>query len=174
MFASGTNEYCLYGDNLERCEKCVDCTFIYDCQECYNSSTLHNCYHVYDGFDSQSCRYCEYISHCSNCEHCFACFGIHGEEYYILNQPVSKDEYEATMSDAEKRSMILQDYEHLKNNVTLKYYTGYNIENSTGDYLYNCQNLQHAYITENSKDSKYITFCRKTEDCMDFDFFGDT
>lgn len=98
-----------------------DCSFCFDAYECQDCSYLQDCWRTKDsadatfsdgselcyecfslGLNTYNCNFCNYIRTCAdceygellfNCKHCFGCVYLQSKEFYILNQPYSRDEY---------------------------------------------------------------------------------
>lgn len=80
-------------EEIVRLKDCVDCTHIQDCELCYNLMSASGCYNVDCSWwvtDSSDCMYSFCLQTCKNC---FGCTYLAHKEYYILNEPYSKEEY---------------------------------------------------------------------------------
>ncbi len=60
---------------------------------CYNSAFLTH---------STSCTECHYSSYLSNCSNCFGCFGLKNKKYCILNNQLTKEQYESAVKEIRK------------------------------------------------------------------------
>jgi DNA-directed RNA polymerase subunit RPC12/RpoP len=140
----------------------VDCTAVEYSElayECIDSDKLYRC-----AFD-QLCRNCVevYLStDCIDCNYCFGCAGLRHKEYYFFNEPLEKEEWHKRVKD------ILGDYTKLQsaltqaNNLRLhipqRYASIFSSENSTGNYLWNSNNLKDCFDVRGSDTCKYVTY----------------
>ncbi|MFA7278408.1 MAG: hypothetical protein WC101_05530 [Candidatus Gracilibacteria bacterium] len=60
------------------------------CYQVCSAHVLNNCNFCYFCVDSSNLEYCEYMI---NSHDCFGCISLHRKQYYILNQPYSKEDY---------------------------------------------------------------------------------
>lgn len=83
-----------------------------DCCDCgvITGELNYECYGVTK--DSYNNNFCSELTTCLNCEFCvvgynlkdcFGCAYLKGKQYYILNEPYSKEEYEETTKDLKKQ-----------------------------------------------------------------------
>lgn len=101
-------------------EQCFDCAEVEDCVNCIRLEKARDCMDVISwglpgellyccsriGYDSSRLKFCytcylnafelEYCINCINSKHCFGCVGLRGAEYCILNQQLTRAEYEKT------------------------------------------------------------------------------
>ena len=57
------------------CEGCRRCRFCAACRDC------------------EDCTYCEECVECVSCTYCLGCVGLEGQEFHVLNEPVSRSQY---------------------------------------------------------------------------------
>lgn len=93
-------EDCFYLQDVWRTKDSADLTFSDGTDLCYECFSLglgtYNC--NFSNF-IRSCSDCEYCELLFNCKHCFGCVGLQSKEFYILNQPYSRDEYFKKVAD---------------------------------------------------------------------------
>lgn len=77
-------EDCTY---CEECVECVSCTHAVRSVECDASSHLRDCRGCEDS------RYLLLCVECVSCTYCLGCVGLEGQEFHVLNEPVSRSEY---------------------------------------------------------------------------------
>jgi hypothetical protein len=129
-----------------------------------------------------------FSKNCIGCKRCFGCINLRNKEYWFLNQPCSKEEYEKKLAAlgldrssgihaaTEKVTMFFADFPR-------KYYNGANIEDSSGDYIlqtkgshavFNCrdiENMQHCQDVWRARNCQDLTetvendFCYSLEGC---------
>ncbi len=77
-------EDCTY---CEECVECVSCTHAVRSVECDASSHLRDCRGCEDS------RYLLLCVECVSCTYCLGCVGLEGQEFHVLNEPVSRSQY---------------------------------------------------------------------------------
>jgi len=102
---------------------------------------------------------CTLAYDCKSCTACLGCFGLRNQKYQILNQPVSQEEFEKKMQEVflNQNSFLAfkKEYDELLNDFPRKYYIGFNIEDSTGDYIQNAKHGQHCFNCRDVYEVKY-------------------
>lgn len=87
-------EDCMYIQDCWRTKDCIDMTFSDGTElsyECFSIGlNTYNCHFSNYIRGSSDCEYSELLF---NCKHCFGCVGLQSKEYYILNQPYSKEDW---------------------------------------------------------------------------------
>ncbi|PIZ73089.1 hypothetical protein COY07_02280 [Candidatus Peregrinibacteria bacterium CG_4_10_14_0_2_um_filter_43_11] len=162
--------YSLYGKNNVDCywipysELCYECIH---CDHCYQSIKLRDC------VDCANCMFCE---ECTGCEYCFGCFGLKHKKYYFFNEPLEKKEYEKRTAQISGSFENMKRVEAKARQHFLKYphkaVQVINCQNSTGDYLRNCKNVQEGYLFETAEEIKYGYIGFKIKNGMDMSSFG--
>lgn len=46
-----------------------------------------------------NCTDCQFCNQCRDCKNCFGCDGLRHKQYYILNEPYSREDYEKKVAD---------------------------------------------------------------------------
>ncbi|MCX6807383.1 MAG: hypothetical protein NTZ80_01050 [Patescibacteria group bacterium] len=149
---------CGFCNRCELCKHCLDCSLCYDCLSVLNSENSDNCF---------------FSSNLSGCSYCFLCTGLVKKQYYILNKPYSKQEYEAEIqkynfgsySDFDKaRKRLITELLPAR---IVRNVRQVNCENCTGDQLVNCSNCYNCYDTFDSQDCRYSNIGGGGKDSMD-------
>ncbi len=101
----------------QRCEGCNDCRFCTDCTDCIDCTYCDACVACSGCTQSKLCRDCERTSHsqlsracddcsyltlcvgCEQCVHCFGCVALSGAEFCILNEKLSRKEYQTRIAE---------------------------------------------------------------------------
>lgn len=98
VFDAVRSRDCLYGFNSYENIDCVDCSF----------TKTEIGYEVLGGGWNFNCDYCvfcvrcidsQFCFQCRDCKNCFGCDGLDHKQYYILNQPYSKEAYEKRVAE---------------------------------------------------------------------------
>ena len=160
LFAAENNEDCYYGRLVQTCKDCVDCDYIYDSQRCYGSLDCRNCYNTHFSEKSQGCNDVLFGFNLSGCSNCILCTNLRSKEYHVENKPVSKEEYERRraeiLASRESIASARMRFDELKKQAIVKYADLLKCENSTGDYLFNCQDTIRSFDTTNAKECAYV------------------
>ena len=90
---------CMYCLSISRCNDCLDLVFSRECQFCYSSVSLIRCYEVHNSKDCKDCTECFGCYDCQSCTKCYGCVGLFHQEHCIFNEKVSKEKYEAFISE---------------------------------------------------------------------------
>ncbi len=141
------SEYCYESINIKKCSRCM---WIYDCSDCV------------DVYFSRDCR---------GCSDCFGCVGLRNKQYYFFNENIGKDEYEKRVNKSVwNRSFINEmklKFSKFNKDIPVKFYHGIQVQNSTGDYIENSQNMKLSFNCRDNKDTAYMQDVWKVEDCLD-------
>jgi hypothetical protein len=172
LFTSSDCEECMYGSWCEHSTFLGDCYMANKCEYCYecmNISHCSKCMWCQDCVDSVDLRFC---IDCRGCLDCFGCVGLRKKQYHWFNQPLTKEEYEGKLAEhVFDRDFINQSMKKvlaLRVSKPIKYYHGFQVEDSTGDYIENCKNARHLFNCKDNKDTAYMQDAwEKNEDCRD-------
>lgn len=177
MFGNVSNEDCCYGHIVWQSQNCFDCLYCYRCAFCYECIDCVQCHAVLFSRDCDNCADSMFLVHCQGCRHCCGCVGLKNKEYYIFNEPHSREEYQAKLKQLNTGNH--RTIEAVRNRVNqlvgkeiVKQYHGFNCENVIGDYLYNCKNIYEGYDLKNCEDCRYSATMESLTDTMDCNFSG--
>lgn len=176
IFDTGDCEGCLYGHGLYRDIECVDCDYTHDSSYCYDCVYCQNCYEVRTGVMCRNTSTSEYVFNLRSCSHCFLSHNLEQKEYYILNQPFTRETYFAEVARLKSSIPDLKAYflEKVIGDTTTprKYYVGNSIENTTGNYMYNVKNCEEVFNASKLEDCAYVRIFEDAKDCYDCDMWG--
>ncbi len=180
VFNAAYNEQCYYCHSINRSKEAFDsmhldgCELVYGCfqsQQSYRSSYLIN---------SRNCMDSYFLKDCVNCKDCLGCFGLKDKQYYIFNQPYSKEEYVT-----ELKNMRLDTYEGMSEARKKfdEYISHFPIRslyqrltaNVSGNYIYESKNCINCFIVNGVERGKYVQFMETPpiKDVMDYTVWGD-
>lgn len=92
-------ERCYHCMFTEKSRDCFFCTYCRDCSECSRCTQCVDCHNCHDAsycVRSKNCSDSSYLilsENCAECVFCFGCVGLVKEEFHILNQKFSRQEY---------------------------------------------------------------------------------
>ncbi len=98
IFGCVRDEDCLYGHIVWDSKDCMDNLYIFRCQWCSNCTDCLDCYNTHFSTECAHCTDCYFSHDCRSCRNCFGCVNLRNKEYYFLNQPCTKAEYEKKLS----------------------------------------------------------------------------
>lgn len=153
-------EDCCYGYGFKKNISCMDGFYNLHCELCYDNVYIHKSYGIVGCQDCVNCSNSAFLKDCIGCKNCFLCTGLRDCEYYFENKKLTKSEYETQMKEIDLGSYAQYQFykkrlREMEKKMMVKEYTGYNIENSTGNYLQNCKNCDHCFDVENGEDLKH-------------------
>jgi len=178
LVESSTNENCLYGYWIQKSKHCVDCSHCNECEWCYE---CENCKQGYNLFFSQNCQTCSdswFLKNCIGCKNCFGCANLHHKEFYIFNEPHSKEEYGKKIITLKPHTYpevikTKQTFEKWRQEQFYKYAEITSSENCTGDYISESKDCYECYNASQARDCRYSHHVwRDTKDNMDVDTVG--
>ncbi len=171
IFAANDNEDSYYSTYLHRSKNVVDCFFTFDSERCYECVDCYDCYNVLYSEHVKNCIDSALLSNCQSCKHCFGCVNLVNKEYYIFNQPCSKEEFEQrfaeAMSDRTLLHLAKEKAEKLAMSLPHRFMSGHSNENVSGDHISYCKNVTDSYDMTYCEDCKYCVWWHKAKDCYD-------
>lgn len=174
--AGEANEDCYFNLFTKYSKDCADCTFAYHSQLCYETINAQNAYNVDSSMyadDSSNLHFC--FDAKSSRDSLFSA-NLRQKQYAIFNQVYSKGEFEKKLAEYDfgsytKRQEYLatwRDWQQQNAIYRAAYLT--NCENSSGNDLRNCKNVQHAFNASGCEDSKYLYDVLDAKDCQDLNY----
>ncbi|PIR48600.1 hypothetical protein COU80_02720 [Candidatus Peregrinibacteria bacterium CG10_big_fil_rev_8_21_14_0_10_55_24] len=164
-------EDCYYGKLLQSSKDCVDCSYTYNSELCYECFSIHKCYHCTALLFSQNCQDCLYSSNLNACKHCSLCTNLHQKEYYFLNEPLEKMEYEKKIAEfwgsAQKMREMREKLMSLREQQPQRYANIVNSQHCTGDFIENSKNCLDCYDVNESEDCRYVQVGVQVKDNFD-------
>jgi len=146
------NKNCYLSMVIEKCEDCMyvshsnnlrdsyDCSFLHDCELCYqclDSNKLYACISAQSCQNSSNLMFCY---DCIGCHDCVGCYGLRNKKNYIMNEPYTKEAYEAKLKVLEL--------------------------NKYSKFL-NCKNAHDCFDSFELQDCAYSTWIFNSHDCYD-------
>lgn len=175
IFGGANSEDCMYGKYIVQSKNCVDNLAIYNCELCYECIGCEKLYNCKFTFNSRNCSDCLMIDNCQGCKNCIGCFGLTQKEYYIFNQPYSKEDYEKFAKEyeyltPEKIESLRQKLQELSRTLPHRHAQNFNSENCIGNNIYSSKNCEHCFDINECEDSKFLNFSPKSRNTYDVVF----
>ena len=172
-------DYCeesLYLADAMHIRYCVDCLSINNCELCYACVECDNCYHTFYSERSSNCNDGYFLHDCRRCTNCSGCCNLVDKEYYIFNEPHTKEDYEAAAQQLLAPS-ALQDTEQRARELALtlpkKYYFGHSNEYFSGENIIHAKNSYYCFDVNEAENCRYCHYNGNIHDCMDHTIYGD-
>lgn len=173
--AGEANIDCHYCKFVKYSSNCIDCSFVYNselsyecvnCHKIYGSTFLNRC------LDSTNCHFCY---DCRGCTDCFGCWNLRNKQYYIFNQPYSKDEYRKKVQEFNRGSYsafreLQKDFAKHSKAALVRFATLTNCVRCTGDVQKNCKNVQYGFDATEAENSKWLYDVLDAKECYDLNF----
>ena len=170
-------EDCYYGYGFKNVRSCIDGFYnlqselLYDCIDC------HACYGLKGCQDCKNCHSSAFLRDCVGCKNCFLCVGLREKEYCFENEQLSREEYQQRMkandlcSNAHYTKCSSRRRE-LELKQPFKAFQGHNLENCSGDHLYNCKNVHASFDCEDVETGRFlyqvVTGAKDIYDCYQY------
>lgn len=143
-----------------RSRNCFDNLQTEECELCYGSVNLSKCYQALFSVDCENSRNVILSKDLIGCSDCFGSVNLRNKQYYIFNQPHTKEEYEAKMREfaigSQRNLARLTEQAHdLWLQYPTKHMQGSNNEDVSGEYVSNSKNAKHCYKAWGVQDCKY-------------------
>ncbi|MCX6721784.1 MAG: hypothetical protein NTY04_01135 [Candidatus Staskawiczbacteria bacterium] len=171
------NENSFYSYNLWDCKDSSDCLNAHRSELAYECIDTVDCYHIQYAQECRQCRDSIFIFDCRNCVDCVGCAGLRNKQYYILNQPHTKEEYKKELEklnlDTRDGLEIFSDkFKELLKSAIRESAIFTNCVNSTGNWLIDCKNVENSYQSRKVEDGKNLLSIVEAKDCMDYSYWG--
>ena len=106
------------------------------------------------------------------CKDCIGCAGLRKKQYCVFNEQLSKKEYEdfkskLNLCDPETRKKMKSELERLKLEIPHRYMQSLNVENASGNYVFQSKNAKNSYFTDRCEDVAYCMQVVDLKDCCD-------
>ena len=177
VFGGRGNERLYFANQTFDCRDSLDIAFSekiefsYELFECQRTNKLFFSHH------SQDCLESYYLIDCRNCTNCFGCVGLVNKQYYIFNEPHSKEDYlkftEENQGSHKKHLEFLKKLRELELALPHRYARIYKSVNSDGDDLVEAKNTHMSFTSRQTEDCKFMFLTRNnSKNCYDNTFQG--
>ncbi len=176
IYNSDYSESCQYGTEIESCKDCVDGIMIDSCESSYSCVNCQKCYRAFHCVDCEASSDIWFSRNLSGCQNCFGCVNLRNKNYYIFNEPYSKEEYLEKLEELKKDlpAAAVKAAEHALN-YPMKFMRGKQNTNVSGDYIHHSKDTLKTYIATEAQNCKYCMWLlvKPTKDCWDYTEYGD-
>jgi len=178
-FRSDYSENCAYTNTTSRNKDCLDVAFTNDSELSYELINSNKCYRAFWAQDCDECHDVWFSKDLTGCSNCIGCINLRNQQYHVLNQPYTKEEYTVKLSELNLGSLKgVEDFKKRAEEMFLKQprkqFHGRKNVNVTGDYIFNSKNVHDSYMGGNLEDVKYSQLLKSgpSKDAYDYTMFG--
>lgn len=172
------NERCMYGNRVFHNQYVVDVSNITNSELCYECVDVRKCHSCRYSIDCENCSDSYFLRSCISCKNCIGCMNLRQKEYCIFNEQFTKEEYEK-----KKEELNVNAYSGVKAlrkkaaefHLTLphRYVQTEQIQDSSGDHLYDSKNATECVDCSDLEDCKYCVRIFNVKSAMDYTAWGD-
>ena len=171
-FASWECEKVLYSDRALFSKDSLDLYAADKCELCYEAVDSSESYKLFFSQQCISCSESYFLFDCRNCRYCFGCVGLRNKQYYIFNQPYTKEEYEEKLKSLnlgsfDSLSSFYEKFSKIKTSYPIKFARVTNSINSVGDNIQNVKNCFHCFGMKEAENCKYLAHGFDIKDSYD-------
>ena len=177
-FGNHYEEDCIYGHYSTKNKNCADYLWLYASELCYESVFSKNCYNSIYLDHCENCDKCYFSIDLKGCKNCIGCANLRHKEYYVFNQPYTKEEYFKKL-----KSLNLDTYSgftkakdffasEFRRNFPFRSFYKTNCENCEGNNLENSKNLINCFDCTACEDCAHGFQIDETYDSMDMNCMG--
>ena len=184
------NSYLVFdADHVEDAAYCVLLGFVKDSYDllscfyselCYEDTMVNKSYRVFYSYNCEDCHDVWLSKDCSGCTDCFGCVNLKSKQYYIFNEPYTKEAYIEkikgfNLGSAAALAHCVSLAETLWKKFPVRYLTGWRNVASSGDYLTDTKNTKYSFLSGNSENAKFVQLVfYKTTDAYDYTVWGES
>lgn len=177
IFSSNADEDCLYGTWVNDSKDCVDCQQVLRCERCYECIDCVECYNCAFVRDSAQCSDSRFLISCVGCRNCFGCVGLRQKEYCVLNEQLTKEEYDRRMAELRLDTTsglgaAMKAFRAIALRVPVRHYEGQQNENVLGNHITQSKNAIECFDSNSLEDCKWCTNAQYFKDSYDVSYYG--
>ena len=180
VFVATHCEDCMYSSWTNQTKNSIDVTRIESSDECYESFGLIKSHKAFFSSDCEDCVDIWFSKNLQGCMNCLGCVNLHNKQYYIFNQPYSKEEYkkkflEFNLGSFESLKKFAVQAEDFFSKSIVRYAHGKHNFNVSGEYINNSKNVRDSYYVYGGEDCRYVQYLitPSSKDCMDLSLWGE-
>ena len=167
------NEYLSYAYRVTGSKNSIDITYCFDTERSYDCLYCFKGYNLKYSFNCRNCIDSVFLYDCRNCKNCFMSWNLRNEQYYILNEPYSKEAYFEKLKTFDLQSAstverLKKEFsDHVRNDAVHRATYNMQITNSSGNFLIEDKNCTSCIFVEKSENCRYCVRGYMAKDCID-------
>jgi hypothetical protein len=176
-FANYNSENIWYSDMIVKSKEIMDSRNMVNSDHVYRGHSSQNIYNSSFIYFSKNCTDSSFLFDCKNCDFCFGCVNLRNAKYYVFNQPVSPENYQAFMNSIfplTRKTLKEQEEKFWKLVKSLPMNASRNIatENVSGVMLNNTRNVFDVCHAENTENVRHSDGAMGVKDAMNIMYSG--
>ncbi len=177
IFASASDEDCLYGWSYWDCKNSMDCSNIVKSERCYWCTDCSNCNSLRFSQEWNSCIDSYFLLNCRNCQNCFGCTNLRNKNYCIFNEQYERDAYyeklkEFDLSNKESFKKIKERIQKIFESSIVPYMVEIKSVDFSGNWINNSKNVKLSFGSYNVENGIYLFLINDSKDVMDYTYWG--
>lgn len=177
IFSASGNQGCMHSRMLNWNTDCVDCMSVFHCELCYECIDCEHCYGCAFCESSKNCTESYFLRNCIGCSNCIGCTNLRNKQYWIFNEPHSREDYEKYLESLDLSSHKVlceakEAFEGLFRSEPKPSIEVTNAENATGNYVRNSKDAYQCFQVSNVEECRYCDHLTNARRCCDVSFFG--
>ncbi|MFH0838054.1 MAG: hypothetical protein V1880_02205 [Patescibacteria group bacterium] len=169
VFDSLNTQDSYYSVRLYNCKSCIDVYWVMDSELLYECVYMFSCYNCRYCFNCEQSYDSAFLFNCHNVNNSFMCSNLRNKKYCAYNKQLTKEEYEKLITKIDFKNhdqieTLKKDFQQMTKNTPIPPAFLRNCEDSTGNYLKNCQNVKHGFECFDLKDCFNVFQCAKGKD----------
>ena len=171
---------CAYSVWIRNTEDSMDLYNVAKSSLCYESTLSHTCSRVFFSTRCESSRSLFFCRDMVGCNDCFGCANLRNKSYCIFNEQFSKEEYEKKIASFNLSSFAQIEEMRRKvsefwNHFPVKYVSGRQNLNTSGEYIYNSKNVLESYNVQQGEGLRYCQHILQgpAKDSYDYSNWGE-
>jgi len=172
------NEKCMYGNRVFHNQYVVDVSNITNSELCYECVDVRKCHSCLYCIDSENCSDSYFLRGCISCKNCIGCMNLRQKEYCIFNEQFTKEEYEKKKEELNVHAysgieVLRKKAKEFHMTLPHRYVQTEQIQDSSGDHLYDSKNAIECVDCSDLEDCKYCVRVFDVKSSMDYTAWGD-
>lgn len=177
-FNVSNSQDCLYCVFFAKCQDSMDMFNVFDNESCYEIFSEDNGYKVFFSSGGDSNRESYLLYECFDCTNCFGCVNLRHKQYYIFNEPYSKEEYfkkleEFNLGSYKSIRQLRDQFINFILRFPHKYIYGHNNVNVVGEDVIDSKNVKNCYQSVSLENVAFSQGAVFTRDTYDLSNWGD-
>ncbi len=170
VFNTSPAEDVMYSRGLRNGRDSLDLYFATELERSYECINVQESSGVIWGQNVVGSVDSAFLLNCRGVMNCFGCVNLNNKSYHFLNQPLSQDEYKAKvgeiMGSFSRIEEFKKEFEKFALGFPRRENNNIKTVNSSGDYLFECKNVNDSFEVTDSEDCKFIFSSKKIKDSI--------
>ena len=167
------NERVMYGNRVTFNKDAADLYLVHRSELCYEDVICSDSYRLLYSLHSTNCTDSYFLYDCRNCTNCFGCTNLRSKNYYIFNQPYSKEDYSKKLAEFDLGSCdaitgFKKQFDDFFGKALHKYANILKSVDVVGDNIENAKNCKFCFdVSKDIENNKFIHWGIQAKDLYD-------